>query len=64
MTLREVNFWYWLVDRLPHKLVYFCFMKVMSHATTGKYSSTITTDITGMEAIERYDNDHNVHGDQ
>ena len=28
MKLEEVNFWYWLVDLLPSKLVYFCFLKV------------------------------------
>ncbi len=54
MKLLEVNLWYWLVDRLPKKLIYFCFMKVMVHATTGKYGNTEVPNITGMEAIKRY----------
>ena len=64
MNLREVNLWFWLADRLPKKLIYFSFMKVMAHATTGKYESTNATEITGMEVIGRYDKDHNLHGDQ
>lgn len=53
----EINFWYWLVSKLPKKIVYFSFMHVMAYSTTGKYSSTIAPDLTGMEAIKRYRND-------
>lgn len=60
MTMREVTFWYWLVDRLPRKLVYFCFMKVMAHATTGKYGYTVVPELGGMDAVERYANDFRV----
>ncbi len=54
MKRMEVNLWYWLVDRLPKKLVYFCFMKVMVYATTGKYGTTEVPKLTGMEAVKRY----------
>ncbi len=59
MHMNEVKFWYWLVRRLPKKLVYFSFMHVMAHSTTGKYGSTIVPELTGMDAVERYRKDIN-----
>lgn len=32
----------------------------MSHATTGKYSSTIVPELAGMEAIKRYEKDKGI----
>ncbi len=61
MKIREVNFWYWLVKRLPIKLVYFCAMQVMVHSTIGKYSNTVVPELTGMDAIKRYGDDKGVH---
>ena len=55
--MKEMNFWYWLVKKLPKKLVYFCFMHVMAYSTTGKYGNTIVPELTGMNAIDRYGND-------
>ena len=52
-----MDFWYWLVSKLPVNLVYFCFMHVMVYATTGKYSGTIVPELLGMEAIKRYGDD-------
>jgi len=60
MKSREINFWYFIVDLLPKKLVYFCFMKVMAYSTTGKYSSTVVPDLTGMDAIKRYGDDSGI----
>jgi hypothetical protein len=60
MKVREVNFWYWLVARLPRKLVYFCFMHVMAYATTGKYGETVVPELTSMDAIKRYGDDFEV----
>ena len=57
MSIREVNFWYWVVSLLPKKLWYFCFMKVMAYATTGKYGDTVVPDLTGMDAIKRFGDD-------
>jgi len=54
---RMVNFWYWLVNMLPKRLVYFSFMHVIAHATTGKHGNTIVPELTAMEAIERYAKD-------
>jgi hypothetical protein len=60
MNMREVNFWYALVDLLPRKLVYFCFMKVMAYATTDQYGDTIVPELTGMDAIQRFGDDHKI----
>jgi hypothetical protein len=60
MTVKEVNFWYWLVDKLPNKLVYFCFLRVWNHATTGEYGSTLADKITCGSAVTRYSKDNNI----
>jgi len=60
MRPRQVNFWYFLVKLIPKKVVYFCFMHVMVYSTTGKYSSTIVPELSGMDAIKRYGNDKGI----
>ncbi len=60
MNTREVGFWYWLVDLLPKKLVYFCFMHVMAYSTTGDYGSTIVPELSGIDAIKRYGDDNGI----
>ena len=53
--------WYWLVGLLPAKVVYFSFMRVMVHSTTGKYGDTIVPELSGMDAIKRFGDDKGVH---
>jgi len=60
MKVKELSFWYWLVDKLPKKVIYFCFMHVMVYVTTGKYGNTIVPELSGMDAIKRYGDDHNI----
>lgn len=60
MTHRESSLWYWVVRLLPKKLIYFCFMKVMAHATTGKYGDTVVPQLTGVEAAQRFGNDFGI----
>ena len=60
MSVNTVKVWYWLVDQLPKKLIYFCFMHVMAYSTTGKYGNTIATELTSMDAIKRYGDDNNI----
>jgi len=55
-----VKFWYWIVKFLPKKLIYFCFMTVMAHSTTGKYSDTVLPGLSGMDAVGRYGKDHQI----
>ena len=60
MSVTTTKLWYWLVNRLPKTLVYFCFMRVMVHSTTGKYDTTIVPELSGMDAIKRYGDDMGV----
>lgn len=61
MKCKEVNFWYWLVKWIvPKRVKYFCFMHIMAYSTTGKYSSTIVPELTGMIAIKRYGDDKRI----
>lgn len=62
MKVKEVNFWFWFVKKLPKKLIYFCFLWVMCHATTGKYGNTLVGELTGMDALKRYEKDYNIEG--
>lgn len=43
------------VERLPRKLVYFCYIRVGVHATTGAYSNTVVPEISMMDALQRWD---------
>lgn len=60
MTKRETDFWYMIVRMLPKKLVYFCFMHVMTHSTTGKYSDTVVPELSGVDAAKRYAKDNGI----
>lgn len=60
MKNKEINFWYWLVSKLPVKLVYFSFMHVMAHSTTGKYGDTIVPELGGMDAVDRFERDKEI----
>jgi hypothetical protein len=61
MSNNEVNFWYWFVRTLvPQKVIYFCFMHVMAHSTTGEYGHTVVPELSGMDAIKRYADDKGI----
>jgi len=57
MTVREINFWYFIVSLLPKKLIYFCTLHLIAYCTTDEYSSTIVPDLTAMDAVKRYSDD-------
>lgn len=40
---------------LPKGLVYWCAIRVMAHATTGKYTGTVVPTLTGMDALKRWE---------
>lgn len=59
-------FWIWRVRqseriamaiawRLPRYLVYWCAIRLMAHATTGEYGSTVVPELPAMEALKRWD---------
>lgn len=43
-----------LVWRLPRTLVYWCAIRLMAHATTGKYGADDPTTLNVMEALKRW----------
>lgn len=51
----KLRFWLWIAFKLPRGLVSACFVRVMTNATTGKYSSTVVPELTGMEALRRWE---------
>lgn len=54
MSHREVKFWYWVVDLLPRKLVYFCVMKCWVHATTQVYRDKMPDEVTWSMAVKAW----------
>lgn len=44
-----------IVWNLPRSIVYWSFIRVMSHATTGKFSNTDVMSLTALEVMKRWD---------
>lgn len=45
----------WIVWLLPRVVVRWAFFRVMAHATTGKYGSTVAGDLKAFDAIDRWE---------
>ena len=43
---------------LPKRLVYWCAMRMIAHATSGEYSNQEVPGLTAMTAIERWAEPH------
>jgi hypothetical protein len=43
-----------IVRRLPRWLVYWCAVRLMAHATQGKWSNQCASDLTAIEALQRW----------
>ena len=43
--------------KLPRKLVMWCAVRVVAHATTGVYGDQIVPELTAMDAIKRWEKD-------
>jgi hypothetical protein len=41
--------------RLPKRVVLWGAIRLIAHATTGKYSSTVAPDLTAMDALRRWE---------
>ena len=46
--------WMKIAWKLPHNLVYFCTIRVIAHATAGKYSNTVVPELKVMDALDRW----------
>ena len=47
--------WIWLAWKLPKTLVKWASIRLVSHATTGKYGLTIVPELSAMDAIKRWE---------
>lgn len=45
----------WIAYKMPKWLVYYCAIRLGSHATTGKYGHTIVPDMPFMVALKRWE---------
>lgn len=44
-----------IVWLLPRWMVMWCSIRLIAHATTGKYSNTIVPELSAMDALKRWD---------
>ena len=49
------KFYQKMTKLMPKKLVYFCTIRLIAYATTGKYSDTIVPTLTAMDALNRWE---------
>jgi hypothetical protein len=47
--------WIWIAWRLPKPLVMWCAIRLMAHATTGKYGGEEVGAVSIMDALERWE---------
>lgn len=40
---------------LPNRIAYWAAIRVIAHATTGNYSSTVVPELTAMDALKRFE---------
>ena len=45
----------WFAWRLPKWLVKWAAVRLIAHATTGKYSATVVPEMTAMDALKRWE---------
>jgi len=45
----------WIAWRLPKYLVMWCSVRLISHATVGRYGSTVVPELTAMDALQRWE---------
>ena len=41
--------------KLPRRLAYWCAIRVIAHATTGKYGNTVVPELRAMDALKRWE---------
>jgi len=47
----------WLSFKLPKRLVYFAAMRLIAHATSGKYGNQIVPELKAMDAMGTWEAD-------
>lgn len=56
--------WMRVVWALPKQLVYWCGVRLIAFATTGRYSATVVPELSAMEALERWSSQGRVTEDK
>lgn len=58
--MKKYKFLYWLIKRMSKRLKYLTAIDVIAYATVGKYSKTVVSELTAMEATKRFADDFNI----
>jgi len=45
----------WIAWKLPKQIVYWCAVRLISHATTGQYSNQVVPELLAMDALQRWE---------
>lgn len=45
----------WIAWKLPKRIVYWAYLRVTAHATTGEHGHEFVEEITIMDALKRFD---------
>lgn len=45
----------WLAWKMPRRLAYWCAVRVITHATQGRYSNQIVPELYAMDALKRWE---------
>ena len=48
------KFWLWLANRMPRQLVYWCLIRALAHATTGRWSEQRVCDVKAKDVVNRW----------
>lgn len=51
------NLWKFLAWKMPDRLVYWCAIRLMSAASTGKYSSYAPSEISVIDALDAWESE-------
>lgn len=54
----------WLAWQLPELVVYWCYLRVAAHATSGKWSSTPVPNLSMMDALDRWGKPNDLASEQ
>lgn len=47
--------WKWIAWKLPKPLIYWCAIRLIAFATTGKYGKQCVPELAAMDALKRWD---------
>jgi hypothetical protein len=50
-----------LAWRMPRSLVYWCSIRLMVHATVGRYASQVVPELTAVDALKRWGDNDAIH---